>query len=335
MTTSAIPWEQPGWLEDASTWLQAEVDHLGWQPAGALEQPHIRPWSTVLRLPTDHGMVYFKATAPSLHQEARLTQYLSAGQPEYFPTLLAVDVNRGWMLMREGGTLLRSRLQATGDPAPWRTILPCYARLQIRMIPQAEALLQAGALDRRLETLPGLFTTLLQDERTLRPGQPDGLTAGEYKRLQNLTPCVQELCIWLAGQGIPCSLHHDDFHDGNIFYDGSHIVFFDWGESCLAHPFFTLVVGLRAIAYRFGWQEDHPTLLELRQLYLQTWQSFAPLQRLEEIQRTADVLGRLNRALTWHRVVAPLEGAAFAEHAGSVSGWLQEFLAALESLPHA
>ena len=40
---------------------------------GAVEQPHVRPWSTVLHAPTDDGLLYMKATAPVLAHELALT----------------------------------------------------------------------------------------------------------------------------------------------------------------------------------------------------------------------------------------------------------------------
>ena len=52
-----------------------------------------------------------------------------------------------------------------------------------------------------------------------------------------LAPRFAELCERLAGYGVPETLHHDDFHDANIFVCGDRYTFADWGESCVAHPF--------------------------------------------------------------------------------------------------
>lgn len=161
-------------------------------------------------------------------------------------------------------------------------------------------MLALGALDRRLAVLPAQYEWLLADTATLRIGQPAGLTAEEYRRLRALAPRVAALCERLAGHRVPETLHYDDFHDGNIFVRDGRYTFADWGESCAAHPFFTLVVTLRSVAYRLG--------------------------RVESDREVARRLGMVCRALTWHRVVSGLEEPLKGGHAEAVPGWLREFL---------
>jgi len=68
----------------------------------------------------------------------------------------------------------------------------------------------------------------------------------------------------LAGYRIPETLHHEDFHDANIFIYNSHYTFSDWGESGVAHPFCTLLVTSRVIAWRLKLAKDAPELVRLR-----------------------------------------------------------------------
>ena len=49
-------WTQPEWLAGAEAWIRERVDLTG-----EIEQPHVRWWSTVLRVPTADGVVWFKA----------------------------------------------------------------------------------------------------------------------------------------------------------------------------------------------------------------------------------------------------------------------------------
>jgi aminoglycoside phosphotransferase (APT) family kinase protein len=178
----------------------------------------------------------------------------------------------------------------------------------------------------RLATLAGQYEQLLADTAALRIGLPDGLTPEEYERLRALTPRFAALCQELSSYHVPETLHHDDFHDANIFvHDGSYI-FADWGESCAAHPFFTLVVMLRGIAYRRGWADDTPALARLRDIYLEPWTRYEPRERLLVASTLAQRVGMVGRALTWHRVVSQLEEPFKSVHAEAVPGWLQEFL---------
>ena len=113
------------WLEAAHAWIAGE---LGASISGPIEQPHVRAWSTVLRVPTDDGPVWFKANMPALSQEAAIVSVLVRRRPDLVPELLAVDLERGWMLQADGGTRLR---ESGLVPACWEEVLPVYAELQL------------------------------------------------------------------------------------------------------------------------------------------------------------------------------------------------------------
>jgi hypothetical protein len=119
-----LPWTQPGWREEAEAWIGAELEQRRIRVAGTIEQPHLRPWSTVLRVPTSAGDHFFKATSPLLAHEPALTQWLAEQRPDCIAPVLAVDRERGWMLMPDGGTTLRSVIQADRDIRHWERALP-------------------------------------------------------------------------------------------------------------------------------------------------------------------------------------------------------------------
>ncbi len=326
-----LPWTQPGWREQAEAWLQAELERHGIRVVGAIEQPHVRPWSTVLRVPTSAGDYYFKATSPLLAHEPALTHWLAQRRPDCIAPVLAVERERGWMLLPDGGTTLRAVIQADRDIRHWEAALPIYAQLQIDMAAQLDTLLELGGLDYRLDGLPARYDALLADTPALMLDHPDGLTSDQYARLLALAPQFADMCARLAAYGIPETLHHDDFHDGNIFLGANGFRFFDWGESCVAQPFYTLVVGLRGIAYRFELAEDAPELQRLRDIYLEPWARYASRVSLLDACALAKQIGSLCRALTWHRVVSSLESPFREEQQDAVPGWLQVFLDTLPS----
>jgi hypothetical protein len=99
--------------------------------------------------------------------------------------------------------------------------------VQREMVSRQAELLSLGALDRRLSSLPAQFETLLEDQMGLMVDQPDGPTSAQYQRLIGLAPRFAEMCARLAGSGIPETLHHDDFHDGNVFVPGGRYAFSD------------------------------------------------------------------------------------------------------------
>lgn len=322
----ASPWDEPDWLETANTWIKEQLIENQIALTGEITQPHIRPWSTVLNVPTSDGNLYFKASAPSLAYEPRLTEALVRWRPDLMPELLGTDLERDWLLMRDSGQPIRESIRTNGDLSHWDIVLPAYAELQIELSERVGALLSLGVLDRRLESLPTRFERLLEDSESMCFGQPEGLTRPKHEALLELRPKFARMCARLAEYGIPESLHHDDFHDANVFLQNGRYILTDWGEACLSHPFFTMLVCTRSTAYSMKWEFDDSRLNSLRDAYLKSWERFASPSDLLAAYHLAVRIAMVNRPLTWHRVVSNLEGESRAEHAEAVPGWLMEFL---------
>src|SRR4051794_34812398 len=118
------PWLQEGWLESVQDWIQGVLAPQGITITGPLEQFHAYPWSTVLRIPTQSGPLFFKASAGFSAHEASLTAFLSPLHPEQMPRLVAFNQDLGWMIMHDGGQRLREQLQAQLNWGHWETLLP-------------------------------------------------------------------------------------------------------------------------------------------------------------------------------------------------------------------
>jgi hypothetical protein len=330
----SLAWSQPGWIEAATTWINAQLAQRGIERLGDVEQPHVRPWSCVLRVPTAAGDVFFKATAPALAHETALTVAVTRWHPDRTLEPLAADTARGWMLLPDGGTRLRAVLTATPVPdvRHWLRLLPLYAEMQIELAGRTAELLALGTMDRRLASLPAQYEELLSDPTALSLGQEDGLTESEYAHLRKLTRRLTSLCERLAEYGIPETLQHDDLHDGNIFVRGDgRYTLFDWGDACVSHPFFSLLVTLNSIADRLGWADDAPELAPIRDAYLESWEEFGSREDLNEAVRLARTLGMVCRALTWHRILSAVGPSYRQEYAAPVPSWLKEFLTAVEA----
>lgn len=325
-THELLPWEQPSWRQDVENWLDSVLSERGWQRTGEVSEVQRRPWSVILQLNSSVDSLYFKACSPALMHEPALTRALSLWQPQRVLPLIAQEVDRGWMLMPDGGATLRRQFEAGAPLSTWLGILPVFARLQIDLLPHADELLSLGIIDRRTETLADQFVHLLEDGNALQVDQKEGLTRDEFDRLQREIPVFRRLCSELAECGIPDALEHDDFHDGNIFFSQNRPVFFDWGETCLAHPFFSMVVGLNSIACRFDLEPGGEQWCQLRDAYLQPWASLAGRAALLKAFDLAQQAGAVNRALTWHRVVSSLPLRWQQEDADAVPGWLKIYL---------
>jgi len=319
--TERLPWVQPDWLAEARAWIDEHV-----AVTGEVEQPHVRWWSTVLRVPTRDGDLWFKAAAPVHAFEAGLLSLLERVRPGSVPALIAADAARGWVLMRDGGTRLRELVSESTALRRWEEALPLYADLQIALAPHVDELLALGVPDARLERLPAQLERVLEDDEALLLGQPEGLTAEERDRLRSLLPDFRRLCGELGAHGIPETLQHDDLHDGNVFVDDGRVLFFDWGDSCVSHPFHTLVVTLRVLAYKLELEPGSAELARVRDAYLEPFTRYAPRDELVAAARLALQTGTVGRALAWHRFVSPREPEFRPEDAEAVPWGLKQFL---------
>ena len=153
----------------------------------------------------------------------------------------------------------------------------------------------------------------------------DSLTTEEYSRLKKSVPEFTALCEKLASYGIPETIHHDDFHDANIFIKDGRVIFTDWGESAVTHPFFTLVVMMRSVDNSFG-VDFSPQAEQVRDMYLEHWTSYAPLEQLRSIVQLAQRIGYVNRALTWKMSIERLPESLKSEYAIAVPSYLKDFI---------
>jgi len=265
---------------DAEGWIRKHVE-----PAGAIETTHDRPWATVMRVPVAGGVTWFKACAQVQAFEPRLTADLYARWPDRVTEVLAVDEARRWLLLGDAGVAVR---ELGNPPEAWLEALPAYAELQKGETAYALEHIGHGVPDLRMDALPAGY------ERLLASTLP--LARDDVKRLRDYAPRFTELCAALAELGIRESVQHDDLHMANLYsYDGE-LRIVDWGDSSIAHPFFSLVVTFRFLKEFNHLAPDDPWFRRLRDAYLEPWGS-----GLEETFELAIRVGSFAHAIAWTR----------------------------------
>jgi aminoglycoside/choline kinase family phosphotransferase len=281
-----------------------------------------------MRVSSNEGMLFFKATASETIYEIALTEKLAGWFPDCMPELVAVDTARGWMLMRDGGEQLRASIRPTQDIKPWEPVITQYAELQIGLAEHVNEILALSIPDHRLSALPALYTQLLADTDSLLIDQEKGLTSAEFQQLQDLTPRFEQICKDLSAFGIPDSLNHGDFHDGNILLKNGRVTFFDWGDASVTHPFATLrtffvsiEISLKLDDYAFT-----PEMATLLDRYLEPWQKFTSQKNLLSAYSLSKPVAAIVRALAWYQTISRLEGALREQYAGIVPELFREFL---------
>ena len=249
-------WRDPALLAEIHDWIDGRLRNLDVERAGDPEQPHVTPWSTVIRVPTSDGHLWFKANAEPLRHEAGLVELLSTRRPDVVPPPLAADVDRGWLLMMDAGESLRVVVSREQRMDPWFEALRLYATVQIDLIGDVDRLLGLGVPDMRLAVLPAKYDALMEEI----DAEPRFRAASER---------VRQLCDALAAYDIDETLQHDDLHDGQVFVRDGRTLLMDWGDACISHPFFSLSVALEGVvAWGLDDEEASVDIAPYRDAYL-------------------------------------------------------------------
>src|SRR5690606_3690517 len=148
---------------------------------------------------------WLKACGAGGRYEAGLTALLAQVAPEWTLQPLAVDIERGWLLLPDGGPDLRSTMPA--DPGAvverWSTLLTEYAELQRRMADFGPHLQAVGVPDLRPEMAAERFRLLVAEH-----------AEGELReRLLGSTPSLERGWERLRASDVPATVQHDDLHD--------------------------------------------------------------------------------------------------------------------------
>ena len=249
------------WLGASSSpavepWVQEFV-----KPTGPLALEMERAWSTVLRVPVGPDeVVWFKHCKTAQAFEPRLTRVLYARWPDRVVRVLAVDEERSWLLLADGGTPFGAFGNSTDA---WEAVLPLYAELQIGEIVHAEEHVAAGVPDLRLAALPEHYADM-------RARDDVPLEREQRARLARFEPRFAELCAELAGTAGE-TVQHDDLHIGNVHADGDDLRILDWGDTSISHPFFSLVVTFRMLEEVVKIPAGDPIYARLRDAFLEPW----------------------------------------------------------------
>jgi hypothetical protein len=320
------PWERRGWRAEAEHWIDAQLARLGQQLADPVQQlKGAWPDSCVLRVPTTHGNLYFKADSARPPAEPDLTAALAAHWPGRVPEIVAADTTRRWMLTRDFGSQVLE--VDTGMPLPplprWEGAMRTFAQLQIEASKHIETWLALGCDDRRAAGLARQLEELVSDDAALRTGQPGGLSNGETHDLRKLVPRIGELFTQLESEVGPASLVHQDFRGGNVALLGEDYLFFDWADTAVGHPFFSGVNFLHHSRYPIPAEAAGPSGLlhgrtysgatlqaYLRDAYLEPWTIQASAARLRDAFALAQQLWYVWLAIQSHRELPYVERTA-------------------------
>jgi hypothetical protein len=306
-------WATSAWREGAVAWLDERLAELGIRRSGDVEQPHLRPWATALRVPTDHGIVWLKAAGPGTAFEVHLYELLQRAARGRVLEPLVVDRERGWLVLPDGGAVLGERAKEEGFLDDYAQALAQYGVLQRELAPHVDALLERGVADMRPAILPRRFDEALEAVRPYVERQGTDAERVRYEQVIGLRDRFALGCRELAASPALPSLDHNDLHPWNIFAKRGaagalEARFYDWGDSVIAHPFAVLLVPLTVMPPRLGIEPSDPRLLRMRDRYLEVFGDLAPHAELVATADLACRVGLAARTLVWQRCLDTIRG---------------------------
>ncbi|MTB89370.1 phosphotransferase [Aeromicrobium senzhongii] len=306
----------PQWRTEAEGWIRAALADHAIAVTGTIEQPRIRPWSTQLTVPTDRGVVWFKAACPSMAFEPALQQALARLVPGSVQHPLAVERDRGWMLTLDHGPTLADQRTATLED--WRLALAEAARVQRALVPHRAELLATGLPDAGPETVVGRFDRLLQLHEHATAGHGALVAPERIVELRGRRSELVDACAELAESSVPSTWQHGDLHPGNLHED-ERIAFFDLGDGMWAHA-----IEILSVPYGVVTGEGSVPWPEVVTAWTEAWE-IEPAE-FDRLWRASALTHAVNRAVTWHRALVTATGAEIDEWGDAVEHHLASML---------
>lgn len=288
------PWMRHGWFNNVSNWIIDLADRMAMEELGQVKQ--IRTWSrsATLHLRTGHGNLYLKAVPEMFTYEPVITRVLSLRYPNHVPDVRAVHVDKGWMVMRDFGG---KKLSNNPDLEVWKKAVREYAKMQIDISSNTQSLVALGVPDRNIDYMASQIERMMHN-------LPDDLTHEEQIELKRLSPTLRGMCYELVEYNIPLTLSHGDFWSGNVIVKtNSDILFFDWSDASISHPFFDIAFFLTEIETEIPHRHDARD--QILNAYLEMWTRYEPMANLKQVYALSQVLGSLHQALFYFIHILP------------------------------
>ena len=316
------PWEAIGWHDSACDWIRDQLEAHGIDARAPIYQQRAWGLSCTMRIGAAAGDVYFKAAPHFMAHEGRIMQAIAMRCPQLLPPPLAIDAERGWLLMPDYGDEM---LHECPDIVRWEDALRLFAQTQVEQAAHTEYWLSLGCPDRGLGRMVELIDPLIVSCARMLTDGDRGLSESEVKDLRSLSMPLKLMCARLAQFGVPHSLVHGDL-GGNILIRGDGYSFFDWTDVCISHPFFDMATVAGTYFDESALGGNPIADARLRDAYLQPWTKFEPMERLVEAFEASKPLGALHQVMSYMWIITNIAAGASPELEGGLLHWVRNLL---------
>ncbi len=242
------PFARPGWLRELFRWTQEQVAPLGLRVTGSFRQLNASPTFSLIRLETDDGALWFKATGEPNSHELIVSLLLARLFPKHVPRILGVHPSwNGWLSAEASGTAL----DEISDCSTWERVAGELAELQIASIGKSAELLEGKCKDLRLpETVKFIVPFLARMADFMAAQEKRSPAPLANSELLSLGEGLKEACSLLQSFALPDTIGHIDFNPGNILVSPDRCIFLDWAEGCVTHPVITFEYAVAGDGWR-------------------------------------------------------------------------------------
>lgn len=299
-------WESAAFLADAFEWVRDVLAGFGIAVHGEPLTHRVRFWSAVLRIPSEAGTFWLKATNPGQGFEGPLLARLGELVPDHVLAPVAVHAGRGWILLPDGGPPVGESVPV--PVAEWEGLVAQVARMQRALVGHGAELARAGLPSLLPKDAHAYATELLGRLARLPADHPQHVGAEEHRALLRGLRDVAPLLAELADSGVPPSLQPNDTSAANAVRaaGGRGYRFFDLGDAFWSHPFAVLQVPLRMAtgSWPHAPAATDPTRRRLVSAYLGEWTGTED----DGLVDAADRLASLHRCESWRRLLKGVDG---------------------------
>lgn len=236
------PFSRIGWIDQAITWLEGETGRK-------LSSKHeIRQYNAgasfvLVRFRMENDRDYWlKATGQPNAHELSITVLLSKLCGSFLPELISSKPAwNAWLMSGEGRGVTEIPTAPIGAFTLLEDAVECMAKLQMKTRGNNRDLLDAGAVDQRLQVLQKNGAELFDYiEETMGLQISTKVPRLKKKCIQRLSAIFEEVCERMEHLDIPETIVHGDLNRGNILTCGGHCQFIDWSEAYLGNPLVAL-----------------------------------------------------------------------------------------------
>jgi hypothetical protein len=308
-------WSRPGWVAEAGAWMRDQMTIAGFTDPQTPRVHYLWGVSAVLSADSSDGKAFLKCSGKRFQHEAAVTQALSRRTPSLLPDVVAIEPDRGWMLMRDfAGAELGEQ-----DSSTWDVGVDALVQVQRSWLQRTNELVQLGAELRPLTDLARWVEQTATDDDLL-----SGFTADERQRWIDSVPAMTQACRELGEVGPGATLVHGDFHPWNVALraDGDALIF-DWTDASVAHP------ALDVVTYVMR-TPDVAVRTALFDRFLACWEGELGRAPDAHLARLVLSVGALHQAHTYVQLIPTLMPEDLSQLAGGDVQWLRRAMAYAE-----